>query len=103
MQSLESLAWQEGIRMPNLEGKVIAIAGGAGGIGGETSRRLARDGAAVVVGDVDLDAAESVVAEIVSAGGRAIACSVDIGDDEAVRALVATAVTTYGGLDGFHA
>ena len=35
--------------MSNLEGKVIAIAGGAGGIGGETSRRLARDGAAVVV------------------------------------------------------
>jgi NAD(P)-dependent dehydrogenase (short-subunit alcohol dehydrogenase family) len=89
--------------MGRLEGKVIAIAGGAGGIGSETSRRLASEGASVVVGDIDAAGAEEVVREILSAGGRAVARKVDIGEEDDVKGLVAAAVDTYGGLDGFHA
>jgi NAD(P)-dependent dehydrogenase (short-subunit alcohol dehydrogenase family) len=89
--------------MRRLDGKVIAIAGGAGGIGGATSRRLADEGASVVVGDIDIKAAEEVVDTILSAGGRATARQVDIGTEDDIRALVAAAVETYGGLDGFYA
>jgi NAD(P)-dependent dehydrogenase (short-subunit alcohol dehydrogenase family) len=89
--------------MRRLDGKIVAIAGGAGGIGGETSRRLASEGASVVVGDVDIEAADEVVREIRADGGRAIAQRVDIGMEADIRDLVAAAVDTYGGLDGFHA
>ncbi len=50
--------------MRGLEGKVAVMAGGAGGIGSATSIRLAEEGAAVVVGDLDGDAAGGVATEI---------------------------------------
>jgi NAD(P)-dependent dehydrogenase (short-subunit alcohol dehydrogenase family) len=91
------------MQMNRLKGKVIAIAGGAGGIGSELSRRFAREGAAVVVGDINLPAAEALVAEIAAEGGQAVAQHVDIGNEADVNGLVARAVETFGGLDGFHA
>ena len=45
---------------------------GGGGIGGELARRYAREGAIVVLGDIDLDATSEVVDEILEAGGQAI-------------------------------
>ena len=53
-----------------LDGKVILLAG-AGGVGDELARRYAREGASVLVGDIDGDAARRVVDEIVAAGGIA--------------------------------
>jgi NAD(P)-dependent dehydrogenase (short-subunit alcohol dehydrogenase family) len=83
--------------MRGLRDKVAVIAGGAGGIGTAASVRLAEEGAAVVVGDLNEGAAEEVAAGISAAGGQAVAVRVDISDDASVAALFTTAVATYGG------
>jgi NAD(P)-dependent dehydrogenase (short-subunit alcohol dehydrogenase family) len=85
-----------------LQGKVIVVAGG-GGIGGELARRYAREGAKVVLGDLDLTGAEDVVREIELAGGTAAAAFLDGGDAASIAALTALAEQNFGGLDGFHA
>jgi NAD(P)-dependent dehydrogenase (short-subunit alcohol dehydrogenase family) len=85
-----------------LEGKVAVVAGGAGGIGTASSVRLAEEGASVVVGDLDGDAAAAVAEQITAAGGRAVAVSVDIADEGAVASLIDAAVEAYGGLDLLH-
>jgi NAD(P)-dependent dehydrogenase (short-subunit alcohol dehydrogenase family) len=84
------------------EGKVIAIAGGAGGIGSATSRRLAAEGALVIVGDISRDVAAETAAAIVASGGQAIAIAIDIADEESVRSFVDQAATAKGHLDGFY-
>jgi NAD(P)-dependent dehydrogenase (short-subunit alcohol dehydrogenase family) len=89
--------------MRGLAGKVIVVAGGAGGIGTATSVRLGEEGANVVVGDLNADAAVEVAGRITAAGGHAIAVTVDVSDDDSVGALVATAVERFGGVDGLHA
>lgn len=88
--------------LKRFEGKVIAMAGGSGGIGGGVSRRLAQEGAAVLVGDINLEAAQKTVAEIEQAGGKAAACRLDIGDEASVSDFMAMAVRAFGGLDGCH-
>jgi NAD(P)-dependent dehydrogenase (short-subunit alcohol dehydrogenase family) len=85
-----------------LKDKVIVVAG-AGGIGDELARRYAREGAAVVVGDVDGAAATRVAAEIAAAGGRAIGLAMDCREDGPIAEAVALATSEFGGLDGFHA
>ena len=84
------------------DGKVIAIAGGSGGIGSACSKRIAAEGATVIVGDVNLANAEETVAEIKAAGGKAIAAKIDIGDEDSVKAFVKTALSVDGGIDGFY-
>jgi NAD(P)-dependent dehydrogenase (short-subunit alcohol dehydrogenase family) len=85
-----------------LKGKVIVVAG-AGGIGNELARRYAREGASVVVGDIDAANARQVAAEIIAAGDNAIGMELDGASDESIKAAVDLAVGTFGGLDGFHA
>ena len=85
-----------------LKGKGIVVAG-AGGIGNELARRYASEGASVLVGDIDAAAARAVAEEIVVAGGRAIGVELNGADGESIRSAVVLAVTTFGGLDGFHA
>jgi NAD(P)-dependent dehydrogenase (short-subunit alcohol dehydrogenase family) len=63
------------------EGKVAVVTGGASGIGRATALRLARDGAAVCVADVQEDKAREVVGEIERAGGRAIAVVADVSQE----------------------
>jgi NAD(P)-dependent dehydrogenase (short-subunit alcohol dehydrogenase family) len=82
-----------------LQDRVAAITGGALGIGRATARLFAAEGAIVAVGDVQLEAAEAVVKDIVSAGGRAIAVAVDVGDAVQVQAFVDRVVTEFGRLD----
>jgi NAD(P)-dependent dehydrogenase (short-subunit alcohol dehydrogenase family) len=89
--------------MRGLTGKVAVVVGGAGGIGTATCVRLAEEGCAVAVGDVDGDAAAGVADRIRAAGGRAFACATDIGDEDHVHALVERTVGKYGGLDVLHA
>ncbi len=89
--------------MKRFEDKVIAIAGGSGGIGSGVSTRLASEGAIVVIGDINLEAAEQTAAGIESAGGRATPLRLDIGDEGSVQAFIQAAVDTHGGIDGFHA
>ena len=88
-----------------LEGKVAVVAGAATGIGRATAIRLAAEGAAIVAGSPAAEQAriDSLVAEVVAAGGRATGMAFDATDDATVRALVATAADRYDRLDVVHA
>jgi NAD(P)-dependent dehydrogenase (short-subunit alcohol dehydrogenase family) len=85
-----------------LEGKIAIVTGAASGIGEATARRFAAEGARTVVADLNETGAKQVADAIGAAGGDAIAVTVDLGDNDAVRAMVETAVTAYGGLDILH-
>src|SRR5258708_32282213 len=88
--------------MRGLTDKVAVIAGGGSGIGAATARRLAEEGAAVVVGDLVADNAEAVAAEVRAAGGRAGAAQFDITVDEEGGGPVGLALSEFGGLDHQH-
>jgi NAD(P)-dependent dehydrogenase (short-subunit alcohol dehydrogenase family) len=99
----EASSTEKGVfAMGRFDNKVIVVAGGGGGTGAATCFRLGREGASVVVGDVDPAKAEAVTRRIGDAGGTAIAVEFDMADGESVRALVSTAFETFGRLDGLH-
>ncbi|MGE0858218.1 MAG: SDR family NAD(P)-dependent oxidoreductase [Gammaproteobacteria bacterium] len=83
-----------------LQDKVILVTGGSTGIGRATARILAREGARVVVADLQDAAGEETVAAIRDAGGQAEYAHLDVADHAAVRALVADIAARHGGLDG---
>ncbi len=83
-------------------GKVVIVTGSGSGIGQETAWAFAREGANVVVADIDTEAAERTVERIAHAGRMATACRVDVSLDESVRQMVDLAVSTYGKLDVLH-
>jgi 2-hydroxycyclohexanecarboxyl-CoA dehydrogenase len=70
------------------EYKSAVVTGGASGIGRATSLRLARDGRAVAVWDLDRQGAEQTVTMIEEAGGRAIACEVDAASKPGIAAAL---------------
>lgn len=78
--------------------KVALVTGAASGIGKATAARLARDGATVVLADLDAAKAREAAAELGSAD-VAIGVGADVTDEDAVRAAVDAAVLAYGGLD----
>lgn len=86
-------------RNRRFENKVIVITGAGKGLGKAAARGFAREGGAVVIGDVDMDGASATVEEIVQAGGRATAVRCDVRQAEQVKNLIETAVETYGGVD----
>jgi NAD(P)-dependent dehydrogenase (short-subunit alcohol dehydrogenase family) len=93
--------------MRGLVGKSIVVAGGgtsdAGpGNGAATAIRLADEGALVVVGDLNLEAAQATVAIIENRDGRARACEFDIADEASIGALVADTLEHFGAVDGLH-
>ena len=79
--------------------KSIIVTGSGGGIGEGIAKRLAAEGAKVIVNDIDQRAGENVVAQILAAGGSASFFAADVTKSEDVRALVAAAVQRYGTLD----
>lgn len=83
----------------SLAGKSAIITGSGHGLGLAYAREFARHGAAVVINDVDADAAASAVAAITAAGGRAVAVVAPVGSTETARTLVETAVREFGRLD----
>ena len=85
--------------MQQLPGKVAIITGASSGIGYETARLFAREGAKVVVTARRQAELHALVAEIEREGGQAVAIAGDIRDERLARALVETAVGRYGGLD----
>lgn len=82
-----------------LDGKVAIVTGSGRGLGLAYAKELARRGAAVVVNDVDADAAEAARAELVGLGARAVAIAAPVGPTETAEALVAAATGELGGLD----
>jgi NAD(P)-dependent dehydrogenase (short-subunit alcohol dehydrogenase family) len=83
----------------HFSGKIVAITGGARGLGRGLALALARAGAKVVVGDIDLAAAEALCAELSGEGRAASAVYVDVTDPASVERLVTEAVARYGRID----
>jgi NAD(P)-dependent dehydrogenase (short-subunit alcohol dehydrogenase family) len=89
--------------MRGLNGRVILVAGGAGGIGTATCLRLGEEGARVLVADLDPVAAEAVAKSIRDAGGTAESTGIDLANEASIIAAVDLTVSTYGGLDVLQA
>ncbi|HEY8488902.1 MAG TPA: 3-oxoacyl-ACP reductase FabG [Thermaerobacter sp.] len=79
--------------------RVALVTGGGRGIGAATALRFAREGAAVVVSDVDEGPAEEVASQIRQEGGKALGVACDVRDRGQVEAMVQKAVETFGRLD----
>lgn len=86
--------------MPALANKAIVITGAGRGLGRAYAELAAREGARVVVNDIDSDCAEEVAAAIRAAGGQAIASHDDIASWEGSGALMRACVEAFGALDG---
>lgn len=86
--------------MEMLTGKCVVITGSGRGIGAACARGAARQGAAVIVNDIDAEAAEQTAEQIRSAGGRAHACPADVSDWAEAGRLIETCLSEYGRIDG---
>ena len=82
-----------------LENKVAVITGSGSGFGEGIAKIFAREGASVVVSDIDTEGGERVAGEIVAAGGKAYFFQADVTEGSAMRDLAAFAVDTFGRLD----
>ncbi|GAA0449713.1 SDR family NAD(P)-dependent oxidoreductase [Streptomyces sp. NPDC046215] len=85
--------------MARFEGYAVLVTGAGRGIGEATARRLASEGARVLVTDLDGERAEGTAAGLRASGLTAEAAACDVGDRAAVEAAVATAVARFGRLD----
>jgi len=85
--------------MERLIGRVALETGAASGIGRATAKRLAAEGAAVVITDITVDAGEDAVKEITNAGGKAIFIKHDVTSEQEWGDACAKAVAEFGSLD----
>ena len=87
--------------MGRVQGKVVIVTGAASnpGLGYTAAVSLAREGAKVVVTDVDAAGAERCAEEIRKAGGEAISMAQDVTNEDVWKQVMATTVETYGRLD----
>jgi NAD(P)-dependent dehydrogenase (short-subunit alcohol dehydrogenase family) len=85
--------------MNRLTGKVAIITGAAGGIGAATAEAFGREGARLLLADLDLDAVSVLADRLRAEGGEARAIQADIGDEASVRRMVGASVAAFGGLD----
>lgn len=82
-----------------LDGKIALVTGGSSGIGRATAQIFAREGAKVIVADVQVEGGQETVRLISAAGGEAIFVKTDVAQTTEVEAMVKRAVDTYGRLD----
>ncbi len=103
--SVDMTAWQQLARenihnrpagTGRLAGKITVVTGAAQGFGKGIAEELYKEGATIVIADMNLPLAEAVAAEL---GDRACALAVNVSDEESVAAMVAQTVEKFGGLD----
>lgn len=82
-----------------LNGKVALVTGAASGLGKASAKRLAKDGAAVCVADLNLEGAQATVAEIEKEGGKALAVMMDVTSEQSVKDGFKKTIDTFGGMD----
>lgn len=82
-----------------LKGKVAVVTGAASGMGKAIAELYAKEGASVVVSDLNIEGAEAVAAGIKETGGEAIALKTNVADLNDIHAMIDTAVNVYGTLD----
>ncbi len=85
--------------MGRLDGQAAIVTGGAQGIGGSCARRLAEEGARVLIADIDAAAAQANVAGIRARGGTAESINADLSQHQEIKAMVDRAVELWGRLD----
>jgi NAD(P)-dependent dehydrogenase (short-subunit alcohol dehydrogenase family) len=85
--------------MASLDGKVALVTGSGRGLGRSCAQTFAREGASVVVADINRENGAETVALIEHAGGRAVFVEADVGKSADIQRMVQTAVAQFGGLD----
>lgn len=85
--------------MARLKDKVAIITGAASGIGEASANRFAKEGASVVIADINGEGAQQVAAQISATGGQAIGLKVDIGVESELKSMIDQAISTFGRLD----
>jgi NAD(P)-dependent dehydrogenase (short-subunit alcohol dehydrogenase family) len=83
----------------SVQDRVVIVTGSGQGIGREFARQFAAAGATLVIADLNLDNANSVVAEIEAAGGKAMAVAVDVSDKASVDAMAAAVLEKFDRID----
>eukprot|EP01032_Pedospumella_encystans_P038599 gene38599-43741_t len=83
-----------------LKDKVVVVTGAAQGIGEAYAKAIAREGASVVVADLNTESGERVAKEIEAEGGTAMFVACDVSSAESATALVEAVTAAYGGIDG---
>jgi NADP-dependent 3-hydroxy acid dehydrogenase YdfG len=83
----------------NIQGKVVVITGASSGLGEATARLLSAEGASVALGARRADRLQALAKELTRKGGKALAKATDVTDCDEVKALVDTAVQTFGRID----
>lgn len=82
-----------------LKDRIAIVTGAASGIGKEIASTYAREGAKIVIADLNLDGAKAAAAEIEKAGGTAIGVAMDVTNEEQVESGMEKAITAFGGID----
>ena len=82
-----------------LKNKVAIVTGGASGFGEGIVKRFAKEGAHVLVADINIEGSEKVASEINKDGGNAIACRVDVSDSQQTKEMIDRSCEAFGKLD----